>query len=373
VAQRSSPQPTDAELEFGISHFLSQLIKTLEAEQTKNPIQSLKLSGPSGGENSAFSEMGETATQHGRELLRSGFSIEQVVHDYGDMCQAITELALEQDERIETDEFRTLNRCLDNAIATAVTEFCNQHDSVATDRQNAAFNQRLGMFAHELRNHLNSATLALSAVRSGDVGIGGATAAILDRSLVGMRNLIERSLSEVRLDAGLPVMDRVFSLRELIATVKLTAQLEAQVKGCQFSVSAVDADLFVEGDRDLLLSAIGNLLQNAFKFTHHGSDVALKAYSVEDRILIDVEDHCGGLAPGSAEAMFLPFKQMSRDRSGVGLGLSISQRSVIANRGSLSVRNVPGSGCVFTINIPRQPPPQHSSGFGPSQMQHKSA
>jgi signal transduction histidine kinase len=188
-----------------------------------------------------------------------------------------------------------------------------------------------------------------------------------------MRSLIERSLSDVRLEAGLPAPGEVFSLRELIATVKLTAQLEAQVKGCQFTVSAVDPDLFVEGDRDLLLSAVGNLLQNAFKFTHRGSDVALRAYAVANRILIDVEDHCGGLAPGSAEAMFLPFKQMSEDRSGLGLGLSIARRSVIANHGSLSVRNLPGSGCVFTINIPRHSRPQQSSEFDPSVVQHESA
>jgi C4-dicarboxylate-specific signal transduction histidine kinase len=79
----------------------------------------------------------------------------------------------------------------------------------------------------------------------------------------------------------------------------------------------------------------------------------LNAYALADRILIDVLDHCGGLPPGSAESMFMPFVQEGQDRSGLGLGLSIARRSVEANGGLLSVRNQPGAGCVFTIDLPR--------------------
>ena len=105
--------------------------------------------------------------------------------------------------------------------------------------------------------------------------------------------------------------------------------------------------------RDLLLAATGNLLQNAFKFTHPHSEVTLNAYAQADRILIDVTDHCGGLPTGMAEDMFKPFVQGAEDRTGLGLGLSISRRSGEAKNGILSVRNMPGSGCVFTIDLPR--------------------
>jgi signal transduction histidine kinase len=100
---------------------------------------------------------------------------------------------------------------------------------------------------------------------------------------------------------------------------------------------------------------VGNLLQNAFKFTHHHTEVTLDAYALSDRILIDVKDHCGGLPPGNAERMFLPFTQNGEDRTGLGLGLSIARRSVEANNGVLSVRDVPGTGCVFTVSLPRYP------------------
>ena len=73
--------------------------------------------------------MGVTATAHGKDLLTLGYSVDQVVHDYGDLCQAITDLAFERDAPFAIDEFRTLNRCLDNAIADAVTEFSFQRES----------------------------------------------------------------------------------------------------------------------------------------------------------------------------------------------------------------------------------------------------
>jgi len=78
-------------------------------------------------------------------------------------------------------------------------------------------------------------------------------------------------------------------------------------------------------------------------------------------ILIEVEDKCGGLPPGDVERMFLPFTQSAADETGLGLGLSISRRSVEANDGTLSVRDIPAKGCVFTIDLPRHAMPESSS------------
>ena len=147
---------------------------------------------------------------------------------------------------------------------------------------------------------------------------------------------------------------QVFSLKSFIEDLRLTASLEADARQCVFIVTEVDPTLALLGDRDLLLSAAGNLLQNAFKFTHRKTEVTLNAYSAGGRILIDVEDSCGGLRPGDTEAIFLPYVQRGSDKSGMGLGLSICQRSVEANGGVLSVRDIPGKGCVFTIDLPRQ-------------------
>lgn len=181
VAQRPAPKATAEELDHGITLFLDQIIKTLKAEESSQGGESHRLSGPASGVDAALSEMGIGAKEHGRELLQHGFTIEQVVHDYGDLCQAVTDLAVELNAPISNDEFRTLNRCLDNAIAVAATEFNAQRDNMFADKD-ANANLRLGFFAHELRNQLNSATLALTAIKSGSVGLTGATGAVLDRS-----------------------------------------------------------------------------------------------------------------------------------------------------------------------------------------------
>jgi len=351
VGQRTAPRATDDELTHGVPLFLDQLIRTLLVEQTTEPMRSRKVSGPSGGGRPG--EIGNAATVHGRELLRHGFSVDQVVHDYGDLCQAITDLGFELEAGIEVSEFRTLNRCLDNAIAEAVSEFAYQRDLIVAHRHADALNMRLGVFAHELRNLLSTATLSIAALRSGSVGLTGATGSMLDRSLVGMRNLIDRSLAEVRMTAGLPGQHELFSLADFIAEIKLSATLEAKVRECGFAVSEVDPQLALDADRDLLLSAVGNLLQNAFKFTHPHSEVQLNAYGTTDRIRIEVEDECGGLAPGSIDKMFQPFIQLDNDRSGLGLGLTICRNSVVASGGILSVRDLPGTGCVFIIDLPR--------------------
>jgi signal transduction histidine kinase len=352
VAQRPARGATVEQLQNGVPLFLDQLVLTLRLERTAEPMDSRKISGPASGELS-FSAIGNSASQHGRQLLQLGFSVDQVVHDYGDLCQAITDLAYERDAPFQIDEFRTLNRCLDNAIADAVTEFSYQRDSAAADKHAAQMNERIGFFAHELRNFLQTATLAFGAAKTGNLSLSGATGTVLERSLDGMRDLIHDSLAEVRLTAGSGTLPQIFSLADFIDEIKQAADLAAQARGCAFTVSTVDARLALRANRDLLFSALGNLLHNAFKFTHADTEVTLDAYAVADRILIDVKDHCGGLSTGDVESMFEPFRQNGVDRTGLGLGLSIARRSVEASDGVLSVRDIPDTGCIFTISLPR--------------------
>ena len=354
VALRSPPGVAKEELAHGVTVFLDQLIQTLMAERADDEQRSRQVSGVSGGRSPAASDISESATRHGRELMGHGFTVEEVVHDYGDLCQAISDLAFETGTEIGVDEFRTFNRCLDNAIASAVTEYTRQRDLQAAGRQVLALNERLGIFAHELRNLLFAAKLAQRAIKAGDVGANGATAGVLDRALAGMGNLIDRSLAEVRITAGMPVQRRLFSVAEFIAEIKLSASMEAQSRRCLFSASAVDPSLALDADRDLMLAAVGNLLHNAFKFSPADSCVvSLQAYAVGERILIDVQDNGPGLSDQAMQTLFQPFTQAGDDRSGVGLGLSISRRSVEANDGTLDVRHAPGGGCVFTIAMPR--------------------
>ncbi|HKQ25939.1 MAG TPA: HAMP domain-containing sensor histidine kinase [Burkholderiales bacterium] len=350
-AQRPLPKDAQEVLKHGIPIFLGQLIRTLAMEQTQEPMRSRQISGPAGGGGPVISEMGATAALHGRELLNHGFTIDQVVHAYGDACQAITDLAAEHRIPFQIDEFRTLNRCLDNAIADAVTEYSYQHDVSIANKQAQEGNERLGILMHELRNHLQTATMAFTAIQAGNVGASGATARILQRELVALGRLVDGSVFDVRMQAGVAM--RVFSLASFIAYVQISAALEADRHDCRFVVSSVDPDLAIVADRYLLSAAVGNLLQNAFKFTQPRTNVTLNAYATADRILIDVEDHCGGLHSSDPEELFAAFAQGGADKRGRRLGLSIVRRSVEAHRGILRVRDQPGVGCVFTIDLPR--------------------
>ena len=209
----------------------------------------------------------------------------------------------------------------------------------------------LRSIVHELRNSLGTATLAVRALELSQMGMGGATGAVLKRSLSMLSMQLGRAITEVS-PAGTQTRE-TFSLATFIAEAGVAGRLDANLSGCTFEVRAVDASLALHANRELLHAALANLLQNAFKFTKPDAAVRLMAYAADDRILIDVADHCGGLAPGGVAKMFIPFQPSGGSRGGLGLGLSIARQSIEADLGTLSVRDVPGTGCVFTIHMPR--------------------
>ena len=353
VAQRPRRAATEEQLRNGVPLFLEQLCRTLVAEAEGQAGESLRISGSSGGNAATLSEMGVTAAAHGKQLLELGFSVDQVVHDYGDLCQAITDLAVDRDAPFSVDEFRTLNRCLDNAIADAVTEFSIQRDATMARQQSAQSNEHLGFLVHELRNSAGTATLAVKALEMGNLPMSGATGGVLKRSLVALTTLIDSTLAEVRTKAEAASRGEPFSLTMFIADAERMVALDAGERGCTLTVPPVATFLAIAGDRARLLAALTSVLQMTFKFTRPSTEVTLTAYAVGERVLIDVGDQCGGLAPGEAEKLFTPLSQHSGDKTGLGLGLSMARRSIEADAGTLSVKNVAGTECVFTISLPR--------------------
>lgn len=353
VALRAHRGATPRQMSNGIPMFLAQLTETLRVEQGGDPGEGVRISGATGGDASDLSQIGMTASAHGRDLMELGYTVDQVVHDYGDLCQSITDLAVEHDAPISVDQFRTLNRCLDNAIADAVTAFSANRERSVLRRQTDHENERLGVLVHELRNAVQTVSLAFAVLESGAVPIGGSTGALMKRSLGSLSDLLNRVLGGVRDQAGTTDLTHAFALSTFIADAASIATLGAHARACTLAVPEVEAGLAIAGNRDHLLAALVNLLQNAFKFTHAHTEVGLHAHAAGDRVLIDVTDHCGGLPPGFSETMFRPFTQGGFNRSGLGLGLTIARRTVEAEGGSLTVRDLPGTGCVFTISLPR--------------------
>jgi hypothetical protein len=267
------PPPTPAEIEHGVPHFLDQLVEALRL-------------GLASSSEEKTSDIGDVARLHGHDLLRQGFSVSQVVHDYGDVCQAITELALETNAPISTDDFRVLNRCLDDAIAGAVTEYGREHHQSGVDGESTRGSEKLGFLA-------------------------------------------------------------------FIDEIREAAALTAETRGVRLTVTPVEDGLLINGDRQLLAAAVTNLLQNAFKFTQPQTTVTLRVRASPERILIEVQDECGGLPAGDVNDLFRPFEQRGADRSGFGLGLAFGRWAVEANHGRLYARSLPGEGCVFTMDLPR--------------------
>jgi hypothetical protein len=171
VATRSSPPPTEGEIDRGVPMFLDQLIEEMR-------------DGPSKAD-----EISECAVQHGRDLFLQGFTIAEVVHDYGDVCQSITDLAVERGAAIAADDFRTLNRCLDDAIAGAVSEYAREQDV-----------PREGEL-QQLQRLADAALTAFEVLQTGNVGVKGHTGALVHRNLTAIRAAL---VSRMRADVAAP-------------------------------------------------------------------------------------------------------------------------------------------------------------------------
>jgi signal transduction histidine kinase len=273
--------------------------------------------------------------------------VSQVVHDYGDICQTITALAVEQRASISVEEFHTLNGCLDTAIAEAVTE----HARGTAESRSAEEIERLGHAAHELRDGLNTAILAFQTLKRGAVAFNGSMGAILDRSLMSLREVIDRILSEVRLEAGKQRRARL-PVVTFIDTIAASGMLHSEYRQIQFTVEPVDPALSIDADPQLLTSAVMNLLHNAFKNTPSGGRVVLRARAEHGRLLIETEDECGGIPPTKGDLFQVFGDRRGSDRTGLGLGVSIARKAVRAHGGEMRIHNMPGKGCVFIIEIP---------------------
>ena len=179
IASRTAPHATPIEMEAGVPLFLDQLSAALAA--------ALRTST-----RAADAQIGRSAAERGRALHEIGLSAGQVIHSYGDICQAITELAVESHVPITADEFRTLNRCLDEAMAEAIAEFGRQRERSITD----GATKRRALLAHDLKNLLNVSMLAFDAITEGVIGVGGSTGTMLGHSLTRMNEIVHRSVQD---------------------------------------------------------------------------------------------------------------------------------------------------------------------------------
>jgi signal transduction histidine kinase len=331
VVSDLQPWEPEGDIVRGVSDLLDEVVRALQRHA------GLPVSSPLPGAS-------PTAMWLGARRQAKGYAISRIVQDIGAICNRLGEVGAAHGVSFDAREFQVFNQCIDSASAAALEEYwlkdreMGEHDEL----------QRIGVVVHELRNTLAGARMALSVLRSGEVGILSRTGTVLDRSLRRLETLIGEMVFAVRLGIGSTLNLRPVAVDALLRTV-----LDAAVPERDIALKLEGGEgLEVCADEHLLISAVGNLLQNALKFTRDGGQVVIRAYGAESSLRVEVEDECGGLPPGKPEELFAPFVSKSTKRAGLGLGLTITRQAVEAHGGGVSVKNLPGKGCVFRLTIP---------------------
>lgn len=279
------------------------------------------------------------------------YDVDEVVHEYGALCTTIIRAAENHGQAISSSQHQALNQALDENIAADIVAY----DLRRRDASRHRSAERLGFVAHELRNALHTAALSFQAIRAGHVTAQGAAGGLVERSHHVLRALVERLVAQVRLGSGTLIRRELLALAPLAREAVAFVGGDAKEKGVHVEID-VDDGLAACADRMLLTSALTNLAQNAVKFTPAGGSVRVRGIGLGGRVRVDVEDGCGGLDPAIQELMFAAFVQGRQQHGGMGLGLTIAREILVAHGGTLSVRDLPGRGCVFSMDLPAWEP-----------------
>ena len=320
------------ELVDHLPSFLGQVIDALRAERAPDEV--------------------EVAGEHGLQRLALGFSLDAVVREYGAMRTAMVTVAIEAGLAITTHDYRVIFDCVVNGIAGAVSEYSRQRDAEMARQASEHF----AFVAHELRNPLSSAVLALDALQaSGQLDPALRPVKVLERGLHNMRDLIDHSLRVARVGSGVDLAPEPVQLRVLLQEAEATVALDAEAKDIKLEL-LMDGEHEIIVDVRLLRSALSNLVRNAIKFSHRAGTVCVRGKVASGRATIEIEDACGGLPEGEMDKVFSPFVQLGpQASSGFGLGLAIARQAVDAHGGTLRVQNLPRRGCIFVLDLPVAP------------------
>jgi signal transduction histidine kinase len=212
--------------------------------------------------------------------------------------------------------------------------------------------EHVGFVTHELRNPLTTAALMASTLRQ-KAETSGPTREldILIRSLDRLGGLIDSVLLVERLDAKeVTAQPRDETLGELMAPAVEAARLHAAAKDVQLEVEG-DLGVLVHADPGLTQSVVGNLLDNAAKYTNGGT-VRLVAVETPREVIVHVYDSCDGLSAEELKTIFEPFQRAAhKGEPGTGLGLAIARRAVEAQGGMIAADSDTERGCHFWFTL----------------------
>lgn len=292
---------------------------------------------------------GEGAAAHGRHRVEMGLDIGGLAEEFGMVAETILEIAKAEGVVITLDETVALTRIIGRGTTESVRAYANLRD-----RQLAQETARhFSFIAHELRTPLNTARLTVHIMAAGGAERSELLAR-LQRAHDQLADLVDNSLVEARLHGEPVVFPSLWHTHALMREAVGNASLLAARRGVELHVEGDDLPVMV--DPKVMTSALTNLVVNGIKFSCEGGAVAIRSRGVDDRVLLEVDDTCGGLPEELPSRLFQPFVQASHDRSGFGLGLVIVKQAVEAHGGAVRVVNRPPHGCRFVVELPAAAP-----------------
>jgi len=327
-----------------LPNILDDLVTALSADEGRSPVSQLPHGNP-------------VSVSHGTQGLRIGFTIEEVVRKYGILVDILLDELAATGGGHDTREWQLAMHCI---VERSASDARRRDEELR--RQTA---RHVAFIAHELRNSLGTVGSAIVALRlvPTDESLHG----VLDRNLRRLRELVDDVLTAGRMASHVDLQRERLDLAALLCEAVEDARAAGESRTVKISLEA-DTVLQVEGDRRLLLSAIGNLLGNAVKFSHPGATVRVRARREGSATIVEVQDECGGVPAENIEKLFEPLVQRGEDRNGFGLGLAIVRQAMSAHGGRVSVRNEPGEGCTFVIALraedDRGTPAEDGPGLG---------
>jgi two-component system, OmpR family, phosphate regulon sensor histidine kinase PhoR len=231
-------------------------------------------------------------------------------------------------------------------------------------------NDLVANVTHELKTPLSSMRLLVDTLLNSDKFNEQTTREYLQ--LIATENnrlsrLIDNFLTFSRMERNKHVFEfEEISAARIIEGAAAAVRERFNTPGCRFEVDVPDRLPGVMADADALVTALINLLDNAYKYSGDEKRIAVRARAENGRVTLAVEDNGIGLSPREAKKVFKRFYQvdqrLSRETSGCGLGLSIVQYIVAAHKGDVRVESDPNKGSTFAISLPAaQSVAQHRS------------
>ena len=219
------------------------------------------------------------------------------------------------------------------------------------ERANLAKDEFLAMLAHELRNPLGVIVNALAVIRGNrDLPAESAKAGrIIQGQARHLARLLDELLDVARMTSGRIELERQsLDLRGVVESVIAAQRHRLEEKHPHLIVTQCEAPVAVVGDSVRLQQVLGNLLDNASKYTPAGGSIWVTLERVGGEVVLRVRDNGTGIAPDDLEAIFELFAQanpsLARTEGGMGIGLTLVKRVVELHGGSVRAFS-PGLHC----------------------------